>query len=79
MRYVEAKLEQEKRDDTYRVFVTDALKAVAENTARLVGGTVMTHRYKEISAPVVDDTDTDSKQKSQEIINRIKSKLKGGK
>lgn len=87
MRYVEAKLEIEKRDEMYRFYLTDALKAVAENTARLVGGTVMNYRYKDISTPVMYGADNDgeqneddnSEEKAQEIISRLKRKLRGGK
>ena len=45
MRYVEARIKQSKRDNTYRIYVTDALYAIAN------GGLSMTTRYADLINP----------------------------
>lgn len=37
MRYVEARFEQQKREDAYRIYLTDALHAIANNTSQFLG------------------------------------------
>jgi len=52
------------------VYVTDALKVVAENTARYAGGEYIKTRYIEIIDPPPEETRT-----GEEIIAQIKAKL----
>lgn len=54
----------------YRFYITDALKMVAENTARLNGGMSPSKRYYEIVVPPAIETRT-----SEEIIAEIKGKI----
>ena len=63
MRYVSARLEQNLREDAYRIYVTDALKAI--------GG--FDSRYFDIinQKPTLKETRT-----PEEIIEQIRSKLK---
>ena len=63
MRYVSARLEQNLREDAYRIYVTDALKAL--------GG--FDTRYFDLieMKPTIEETRT-----PEEIIERIRSKLK---
>lgn len=42
----------------FRVYVTDSLKAIADNTARLAGGSVIEKRYLDIIDPKPPDTRT---------------------
>lgn len=91
MRYVVARLEQESRDQAYRIFVTEALKAITENTAHYVGmsglvkaGMTLTKSYQDILNP--DQRTREAKKEEtrsgEEIISDIKNKLKkmgGGK
>lgn len=42
----------------FRVYVTDALKAISGNTARLAGGSVMEKRYLDVVEPKPPDTRT---------------------
>ena len=48
LRYVLSKARERANEDTYRSYIADALKAIAENTARMYGGTVMSRRYCEL-------------------------------
>ena len=45
MRYVMARYQREQRELAYRIFVTDGIKMVTENTARASGGSYMSQRY----------------------------------
>lgn len=47
MRYVLARYRKHMRDLTYRIYVTDCLRIITENTAKCSagGGTYMTGRY----------------------------------
>lgn len=50
--------------------MTDALKAVAENTAKYAGGSYIKARYIEIISPPPEETRT-----GEEIIAQMKEKL----
>lgn len=56
MRYATAKATAEARLTAYRIYVTDALKVVGENTAKFAGGTHLTKRYAEVAGLVPVDT-----------------------
>lgn len=61
---------REQEDKAYRVYVTDALKAAAENTAKYAGGNYIKTRYIDIIDPPPEETRT-----GEEIIAQIKEKL----
>ena len=46
-----AQLNERARDEAYRIYVTDALKITAENTARYAGGSYMRARYADAIRP----------------------------
>lgn len=54
----------------YRVYVTDSLKYILENTARLSGGVHIESRYCDVIDPKPEETRT-----SEEIISSIKEKI----
>lgn len=54
-------------DELCRIYITDALKAIAENTA-LEGGKLMARRYYDILNPAEDDNRT-----AEEIIDDVLS------
>lgn len=53
VRYCLARLEEQLAERTYRIYVTDALRAIAENTSRATasGGYVMLRRFAELFEP----------------------------
>ena len=51
MRYVTAKLNIEQREKAYRIYVTDALQAISENTSKFAGGTYMKNRFADDAQP----------------------------
>ena len=63
---------QKREQKAYRVYVTDALKVIAENTSRFNGGATMNGRWFDL----VDVSKPKAKEQSQEeIINRLRHKL----
>lgn len=67
-----AKVAQESEQTLYREYVTDALKLIAENTAKIpyVGGAYMQVRYGDIIKPKPVERRT-----AREIIEEISAKL----
>ena len=53
-----ARLNEKARNDAYRIYVTDALRLVAENTARYASGDYSKMRYAEIIEPKKQDNRT---------------------
>ena len=71
MRYVKAKAQQNALDKSYRIYVTDGLKMISENSAKYAGGTYLSTRYTDVIKKPVKETRT-----KEEIIKGIKDKLK---
>lgn len=71
MRYCIAKFRKDNLDTTYRIYVTDALKIIAENTSKYAGGSYMKIRFSEIINPKPEETRT-----ADEIITGITDKLR---
>lgn len=62
----------------YEVYVTDALKAIAENTARMYGGSSMKTRYAELVQErkgMDDGGEVKAERTANEIISNIKDKI----
>lgn len=53
-----ARLNERSRNDAYRIYVTDALRIMAENTARYAGGNYIKARYADIIEPKKQDNRT---------------------
>lgn len=70
MRYVVAKAEQQAEDKAYRIYVTDGLKMIAENTQRFAGGSRFERRFWDVIKKVPEETRT-----SDEIIQGIRDKI----
>ena len=72
MRYVSARAEKFAKDRTYRIYVTECMKAIAENTARMVGG----GKYLQTRfADLVDNSAAEETRTAEEIIAGIRSKI----
>ena len=53
-----ARLNEKARNDAYRIYVTDALRLVAENTARYASGDCIKARYADMIGPKKQDNRT---------------------
>ena len=71
MRYVLARFEIYQRELAYRIYVTDALRVIGENTAKYGGGGYIKARYADIINPTPEDNRT-----QEEIIAKIREGLR---
>ena len=56
MRYAMARFNQHQRDLAYRIYVSDCLRIISENTAKMGGGSYITAKLADIINPKpVDD------------------------
>lgn len=69
MRYVKAKAHQNAEEKAYRIYATDCLRMISENTAK-PSGVYMKARYIDIIKPKKEETRT-----ANEIIDHIKKRL----
>ena len=53
-----ALINQAEKEQAYRVYVTDALKIIGENTAKYAGGSYMKVRYLDVENPKPEETRT---------------------
>lgn len=61
------------KEEAYRIYVTDALKAMSEIIAKTYGGNSPKYRYAEIIQP--GRPEVEEKRTAQEIISNISNKL----
>lgn len=73
MRYVMARYESEQRELAYRIYVTDALRNISENTARFGGGGYIRARFADL---INIDQRPEDNRTSDEIIGGIREKLR---
>lgn len=65
-----ALLKKQDQEQAYRVYVTDALKIITENTAKYASGSYMKARYCDLENPKPAETRT-----PKEIIQHMKRKI----
>ena len=70
MRYVNAKAQKESEAKAYRIYVTDGIKMISENTAKTGKASYFQKRYIEVIKPVPEETRT-----ADEIIDGIRNKI----
>lgn len=70
MRYVIAQYRREQEDKAYRIYVTDALRLISENTASSVGGKYITARFADVIAPPKEEDNRTCEEITAEIIAR---------
>lgn len=51
MRYAMSRYQSQVRDLAYRIYVTDCLRIISENTAKVVGGSYITAKFADIINP----------------------------
>ena len=69
LRYCVARLNEREKTEAYRIYVTDALRVVSENTARYAGGGYIKARYADIIEPKKQDNRT-CEEITADIIRR---------
>lgn len=69
MRYVVLRWQKERQMLAYRIYITDALQTIAENTAKMVdGGKYLPKRYYDVISNNVQ-----KEEKAEDIINKYKT------
>lgn len=63
-------LKKQMQEKAYRIYVTDALKAITENTAKYAGGSYIKARYLNLEDQRPKETRT-----PDEIIGKMKDKI----
>ena len=63
-------LKKQMQEKTYRVYVTDALKFITENTAKYAGGSYMKTRYLDTEDPKPEEI-----RMPEEIVAHMKQKI----
>ena len=58
MRYAIARFNHHQRDLAYRIYVTDCLRIISENTAKICGGSYITAKFADIINPKPVDNRT---------------------
>lgn len=63
-------LKKQAQEQAYRIYVTDALKTITENTAKYSGGNYMKIRYYDLENPKPAETRT-----GREVIEQMRTKI----
>ena len=69
MRYAMARYKSQQRDLAYRIYVSDCLRIISENTAKICGGSYITAKLADIINPKPVD-DRTGEEIAVDIINR---------
>ena len=69
MRYAMARYQSQQRDFAYRIYVTDCLRMVTENTAKMSQGAYTSARFYDIINPKPSDNRT-GEEIAADIIER---------
>ena len=69
MRYATARFNQHQRDLAYRIYVTNCLRIMTENTAKQVGGNYMTAEYEDLIHPKKKDNRNGNEIAADVILN----------
>ena len=69
MRYATARYQSQQRDLAYRIYVSDCLRIIGENTAKMGGGSYITAKFVDIINPKPVDNRT-GEEIAADIIKR---------
>ena len=69
MRYAMARYQSQQRDLAYRIYVSDCLRIISENTAKMGGGSYITAKLSDIINPKPADNRT-GEEIAADIIKR---------
>lgn len=73
MRYVVARYHETRRDIAYRIYVTDALKAIVEIAGGMSGGRVDIKSFKDIIYPRRSADTRTGDEIAEDVISRLTS------
>lgn len=74
MDYCIAFFQRQQKENAFRIYVTDALYAIAANTVKMFGGSSMQMRYADLINGKPQDTEQETKD-AAEVVNHIKDRL----
>ena len=69
MRYAMARYQSQQRDLAYRIYVTDCLRIISENAAKMCGGSYITTQLADVINPKPVDNRT-GEEIAADIIKR---------
>ena len=69
MRYAMSRYQSQVRDLAYRIYVSDCLRIISENTAKMAGGSYITAKFADIINPKPVDNRT-GEEIAADIIKR---------
>lgn len=73
---MEARLNQNKRDETYRFYISNALQVISESAAKLTGGLYMTKSLYDVYNPVEEPKrETEQPQTAEQLAMGIWSRM----
>lgn len=67
---------KEQKDKLYRIYVTDTLRLLTENTAKHVGGTYIQAHYSDFLEPQKQVDKEKEEQDAEAVITNIMDKLR---
>lgn len=62
---------KEQHEKAYKIYITDSLRIITENTAKANGGHYLQARYAELIEPIKEE-----KRTATEVISDLKEKLR---
>ena len=71
--HVIASLRKQRKELTYRIYVTESLRIIAENTAKFVGGRMLTQSFVDIIEPKEKP-----KMTTEGVVSKMRKKIGGG-
>lgn len=74
MRYVTARYREYRRELAYRIYVSEALRTITENTARIGGGSYIRARFEDVISPA-RGTESDTRT-HDEVVAHVLGKLR---
>lgn len=74
MRYATARYREHQRELAYRIYVSEALRTMTENTARIGGGSYIRVRYEDVIAPARGTSG--QWESSEQVVSHVLGKLR---
>ncbi len=69
MRYVNARYRSDRRDLAYRIYISDALRIISENTARFGGGTYVTAKITDVLG--LGNAEAEETRTREEVVGQV--------